>query len=173
MSLLKSPTIQLAMAGGALACGWVLLAKVNANFSGLPVHQVQQVSAEAAAANMPQIFPVWVEPKAPKVAPETQATVEDAFKQPEQVAKEEAEDLPPPSYADTLRGSAKVQGVTDSGAFINGRFYRVGDDVAALAFQGMEALQVTPKLASVAPHAVAFRVGGERVVIAKGEPGWQ
>ena len=171
MSLLKSPTIQLAIAGGVLACGWAVLAKVNANFASLPVHQVQQVSAEAAAANMPQIFPVWVEPKAPKVAPEPAATVEDAFKQAE--AAPEEEELPPPSYADTLRGAVKVQGVTDGGAFLNGRFYRVGSDVSALAFLGMEEAQVVPRLVSVAAHAVTFRVGGERVVIEKGGAGWQ
>jgi len=171
MSFLKSPTIQLALAGGVLACGWAALAKVNANFDSLPVHQVQQVSAEAAAANMPQIFPVWVEPKAPKVSPEPAATVDDAFKQ--GAAEPEPEELPAPSYADTLRGTVKVQGITDSGAFLNGRFYRTGTDVPALGFLGVEEAQVVPRLVSVSAHAVAFRVGGERVLIEKGGAGWQ
>jgi hypothetical protein len=172
MSLFKSPTIQLALAGGALACGWAMLAKVNTNFATLPVHQVQQVSADAAAASMPQIFPVWVERKAPKVEQPTENAVDAAFKQ--ATAEPEAEaPPPPPSYADTLRGAVKVQGIADGGAFLNGQFYRVGGDVAALGIQSMEQGQVTPKLIAVSASAVTFRVGGERVVIEKGGAGWQ
>ena len=66
-----------------------------------------------------------------------------------------------------------MQGIADGGAFLNGQFYRVGGDVAALGIQSMEQGQVTPKLIAVSASAVTFRVGGERVVIEKGGAGWQ
>lgn len=172
--LLKSPVVQLAFTGAVLACGWAGLEQINTNLGQLPVHQVEQVS-DAAAMQLPEIFPVWVTPRHTKVELQPASEMETAFEKPpvvEAVEEEDAE-LAAPTYAETLKAAITVQGTTDTGVFLNGNFYRTGADASGLAFDGVDGQRVVPRVVAVSARKLVIAVAGERLTLTNEGGSWQ
>lgn len=173
MTILKSPAVQTALVVAMATGGWWVLNRVNLNFAQLPVAQVEQVSSDTGASVMPSLFPVWVTPRVKKVAQQPAASVDEAFAQSPATQLEEEQEALAPDYAETLKPAIKVQGTTDSGVFLNGRFYAVGAEIGSLSFVGVDGLQVTPRVVAVSDRRLVIGIAGESLTLINGGGGWE
>lgn len=171
MSVLSSPIVRLALAGAGLALLWNGLGQVNALLREIPVEQAREVEDVFVATAPPEIFPVWVAPRTASGSVPASGLVDGAFGQ--RAAEEEGQvEEQAPSYTEALAGAVKVQGTSDSGAFINGRFYRVGASITQLALAGPDGSSLLPKLVSVRSDRIVLSIAQESLVVTKGEPNW-
>ncbi|WNH54799.1 hypothetical protein [Stenotrophomonas oahuensis] len=171
MKLLQSSVIQMALAGGGLALIWSGLDTVTENIKALPVLQVEHVADQGAEAAVPEIFPVWVAPRAAAVTSSADGLVDSAFSAVPAPAEEQAP--AEPLYGEALAASARVQGTSGNGAFINERFYAAGDEIAALAVPSADGVTLVPRLVSAGRDQVVMLIAGQQVVVRKGDAGWQ
>lgn len=181
MNILKSSLVQLVLGLLVIVAVWAVGTKVNSNLTALPVKQVPEVQAVIKTAALPGIFPVWAGRKAEPLAP-IDTDVEGAFNAPEPVATGEGEDgqaageeveVVVPNYAEQLRPNVKVEGVAEGGAFINGKYYRIGRSLDALAVQDIAGGTLLPRLRAASTREVVIAVGGDAITFKQGAAGWE
>ena len=172
MSLLQSSVVRMALAAGAATCVWAVAAGVNRNLGQLPIQQIQQVNESAPTATPPALYPVWAGRKVAQVAVIDPADVEGAFNEPAPVV-DEAEAPPLPNYAELLRPSVKIDGTTDTGAFINGRYFRVGRAMDGLSIQDAAGVALVPRLTQATASRVVIAIGGDTLTLQQGASGWE
>lgn len=157
----------LAVLGGVVAAG----IQVNRNLAELPVEQAAVVSAAAPVPAPKQLYTVAVEVPVKRARTashgEIDADLEVAFKG--DVRQQEADAVP--DYAEMARSAIRIDGVTDGGIIIGGRFYAIGSSVA-IAAAGTEAAPLALRLVSVRPERLAFDVNGQDLILQRGEGGW-
>ncbi|WP_296249480.1 hypothetical protein [uncultured Stenotrophomonas sp.] len=156
-----------AVLGGVVAAG----IQVNRNLAQLPVEQAAVVSAAAPVPAPKQLYTVAVDVpvKHSRKAShsEVDADLEVAFKG--AALQQEADAVP--DYAEMARSAIRIDGVTDGGIIIGGRFYAVGSTVALTA-ANTEAGPLALRLISARPERLAFDVNGQGLILQRGEGGW-
>lgn len=171
MKILQSSIVQMAIAGAGLTLIWSGLDALNGNIRSLPIKQVQRSDDQVVAEAVPDIFPVWVTPRRAAPVAHGEELLDAAFGP---QASQKEEDVPEvPAYTEALSSTVRVQGTSGNGAFLNGRFYRTGAEVAALAVLSPDGIPVVPLLTSVGDDTVVLSIQGQMVTVKKGGAGWQ
>ncbi|KOB18433.1 hypothetical protein AE925_11685 [Xanthomonas arboricola] len=171
MKIFQSSLVQFLIAAGGLALLWSVTERVNANFSALPIQQLNTVTDSGAVAATTTLYPVWVGTPASALAVgQEDVDLNGAFGS--ETASTEGDEVVP-NYAESLRPNLKVDGTANGGAFINGRYYPIGREMDALGIQREDGGRVMPKLVSVAEQRIVIAVGTETLVLEPGAPGWQ
>lgn len=163
---------------GALAlatlCAWSLSDYVNANLEALPVKRVPSLQASGVDQfDVKNLFPVWVANSARNRAEENgERSVDDLF-------KENAKDLPPtaaqleaapapapalPDFAALLATHMHLEGISGNGGFVNGKFYKVGEEITDFAYPNGNQ-QVIPKVVEVRARSIVVAHGKKRTEI--------
>lgn len=152
--LLAAATLAVWLAGDALTL----------RLAGLPVHSVAGQHRTAAPADLRTLFPVWVRGSA---APAARA--DDGI---DAVLRPAAPAIPAPGPADgasvapdypaLLASRLVLDGVSADGAFLNGKFYRVGAPIADFEYP-LGGRQIVPVLSRVGPRSVLVLHGPHRL----------
>lgn len=163
MKLLQSPVIQITLAGAALFVLWHATSAVNQKFSQLPVLQPPSSSAAVPAVDAKEIYPATALRPRP-ISASSNADVESVFGESPAVAEKEIE-VPPPDYSAMFAQSAVLQGVSRDGAYLNGRFYHVGQPMPRLAIARADGSQLVPELVAVRNDSADIKADGAIVTI--------
>lgn len=127
---------------------------LSMSMSSLPVEGTQHAARAASITSDTKIYPLLAETQARTTSLET-ANLEIAFTRalaPPPVAPTPPTEPPKPTAADVFREHARVSAIASNGAFINGRYFQVGESINKQA-----------KLISVKGCFVQISVGGETV----------
>lgn len=171
MSVFDSGLMRLAagfaMLGGVVAAG----IQVNRNLAELPVEQAAVVSAAAPVPAPKQLYTVAVGAPAKRALnasrSEGESDLEVAFKG---AARQQEADAVP-DYAGIARSAIRIDGVTDGGVIIGGRFYAIGNSIAINA-AGADTGPLALRLVSVRPERLAFDANGQALILQRSEGGW-
>lgn len=170
MKLLDSSIVRLTAGLTVLVGLWWVGNKVNTNLSQLPVEQAVDVSTIEEAIAVESMFPVAVRPRQQPAASTIGAdadSVEAAFGS----RADEESAAPAPNFAELIRGTVRIDGVSSGGVFVAGRFYAVGSEVTALQ-TAAEGLIAVPRVVAARPNRVVFDVGGSALVMTKEGGAW-
>ncbi|WP_440569585.1 hypothetical protein [Stenotrophomonas sp. STK17_22] len=168
MNLLQSGFMRTLACVAAATGIWLIAAAANNSLDRLPVHQAAQVDQASSPMVVKAIFPVWVESAVGNSEREGQGDIDLAFGK----RNEQKEELARPNYAEILRPSVRVAGISSNGAFVNGQFYSVGSRILALATVGEGGDSVVPRLIAARSDRVVIDVAGDALVFLPGANGW-
>lgn len=131
--------------------------------ASLVVLQAPKVDIGGTTINAKSFYPAWVKQAVvvPNVA-DDDTSVDELFRR---KAAQEAPPAATPNYLDIFRQNARIDGITDSGVFVNGRFYRAKEKLEPLAIQGVSGDTIIPVVESVSKTRIVFRVGRETVTV--------
>lgn len=175
MSMAKKATsANIAAAVLALATmgAWSLGGYVNENLAELPVKRVPgkpaaDVGKQGKLFDVKSLFPVWVASNAKARPAEGDDSIETLFKnQPQQAEVQAAPPAAPavPDYASLLGSHMRIDGIGEDGAFINGKFYHVGEAIPDFEYP-VGNRQIVPRLAEVKARSVIVVHGAHRTEI--------
>ena len=170
MKLFESSVVRLTAGLTFLAGLWWVGNKVNINLAQLPVEQAADVSAVEEAMAVESMFPVAIQPRQQPalaaIGADSEA-IEAAF------GGRTNEDMiaPAPNFAEMIRGTVRIDGVSSGGVFVAGRFYAVGSEVTSLQASA-EGLMAVPRVVAARPNRVVFDVGGSALVMTKEGGAW-
>ena len=63
--------------------------------------------------------------------------------------------------------------MAEGGAFINGKYYRIGRTLDALAVQDIAGGTLLPRLRAASTREVVIAVGGDAITFKQGAAGWE
>lgn len=153
----------------ALACAagaaWMLTDYVNGNLVNLTVERVPTKTVAAVPFDvkgwLKTIAPVWVPGARQSGQAEETASVDGLFKA-EREVEIVAASLPivpqEPDYASLLPSRMQLDGLSAGGAFINGKFYRVGEPITDFEYPSA-GRQVIPVIVEVKTQSVVVKHG--------------
>lgn len=164
--IIKPGNSRLYVLVGAMAVvagAWHTGEAIKKRLASLPIQEVPRVDRSSKAINARSFYPVWVKQTvavantASPQGPGQGGEFENLFTDKEDPKLKPAAPTEP-DHATLFKQQARVDGVAKDGAFINGRFYKVGQPMAELGVAG-----VVPVIESVTPGAVNFRVGTAKI----------
>lgn len=149
--------LAMAAAAGLL---WQGLDYVGANLRQVPVKAVPPPAATATMLNAQSLYPVLVRHEGAATPDKSMPSIDSLF-----VAKpanrSAVPQLPALDIGAIVMAQARVDGLTAQGAFINGRFYRIGEPIEALAVHDGKAIMV-PVLQALGQDTVELAGGGRK-----------
>lgn len=151
--------------GVAVAAGltWHAGEYVNGRLRLLIVKAAPQVDRNSISMDAKSFYPVWVK-QASAVAPSQVDGELDTLFQKRADPSLEPPKPPEPDYGEIFKARARVDGVSDDGAFVNGRFYKAGSKLEELALTSTTGMSIVPMIESVANGRILFRVGKDTAV---------
>lgn len=175
MSMTKkanAANIAAAVLASATIGTWSLSGYVNENLAELPVKRVpgkplSDAGKPAQAFDVKSLFPVWVASGTKVRQVEGDDSVETLFKNPaEKLEVQAPAPAAPvePDYASLLGSRMRVDGIGEGGAFINGKFYHVGEAITDYEYPAGNR-QIIPRLAEVKERSVIIIHGVHKTEI--------
>jgi hypothetical protein len=151
----------------ALAAIWRAGEAINMRLAELPVKEAPRVDRNNTTLDAKSFYPVWVKQAVAMPRPDDGAEMDALFTR--KIDKPEEPKLEPiksvePDYGEWFKQVARVDGVSDDGVFVNGRFYKLGDKMQDLSFTTASGKPVTPVVESIKKGRVTFRIGKSTVV---------
>ncbi|MQA40761.1 hypothetical protein [Rugamonas aquatica] len=140
---------------------WSLAEYVNVNLAGLPIKRMASKQDVQTALDVKKLFPVWVASSERGGEVTAEGSVEQLFKAAPAVAESPAPTAQP-DYAALLASRLVLDSITASGAFINGKFYRVGEGVTDFEYP-LHGKQIIPVLERLGPKSVFIVHGARRI----------
>jgi hypothetical protein len=170
----STATIVAVAFAGLAGAAWLLTDYVNANLVNLPVERVPSKLSGGQAFDvkgwLKTIAPVWVESTEKSHLVNEAESVDDLFNQSNQaVSAEEALPAPAPvepDYASFLASRMQLDSLGEGGAFINGKFYSVGEAIYDFEYPS-NGRQIVPVLLRVDKSSVTVK-HGVRLTVLKG-----
>ena len=166
MALKKASNARLIGIAGiaiGLAVMFKITTTVNERLAAIPVTAVPQKSAKLGELNTKSLYPVVVTlPQAKGTDSGDSSNLDAVFmdrpsiQQQIQKVQQEAR----PDFKAIFTSSIRVDGTTSSGAFINGTFRSVGEEMKDLALTN-GTITVTPKLSRVRKGVVLITFGSD------------
>lgn len=150
---------------------WKAGESINGRLAALPVKTPPKTVSSAPPLDQANFYAVWVKRiAAAPTTPGDPTSMDTLFKKKED-PKVQLESLKQeePDYVEIFKKAANVQGVSDTGVYINGRFYHVGDKLEELAMMDSSGKPVVPLLSSIKDGAVTFVVRKAKVVFSLGD----
>lgn len=169
--LLKSGNARLYILLGSMfvvASTWRAGDAINLRLFELTVKEAPRVDRNSVPINAKSFYPVWVKQAAaiPPVRSEGESDSVDALF----MAKQEPKIEPPkpmapvePDYVQMFQQRARVDGVSDDGAFVNGRFYKVGQKMEEFHFSALNGQPVVPVIESIKTGKITFTIGKQKL----------
>jgi len=175
-TLLKSGNAKLYTLLGSLfvlASAWRVGDAINLRLFDLPVIEAPRVDSNSAPITVKSFYPVWVK-QAAAIPPGHQESdvdsVDALFGQKLGPKIEPPKPLPQiePDYMQMFQQAARVDGVSDDGAFVNGRFYKVGQKMEDFRVSGLTGQPVVPVIESIKAGKITFTIGKQKVFFQTG-----
>lgn len=158
MSLSKSPALQLVIVGAVVFGLWRVTGLANDKLAQIPVKAPPATAAPVPSTDTRRIYPATaMKPGAQVKAADADA---DAVFRGRQAAAEADLEPPPPDYSAMFTAQIQLQGVASNGAFLNGRFYVIGQAMPRLAIARADGSQLVPKLAGLGDGYVTISADG-------------
>lgn len=162
----STATIVAVAFAGLAGAAWLLTDYVNANLANLPVERVQSATAAAEVFDvkgwLKTMSPVWVESAEKSHLSNDADSVEGMFMQVRQVAAADSPAAAPmpsePDYAAMLPSRMQLDGLGEGGAFINGKFYRVGEEIPDFEYPS-KGRQIVPVLEKIGERSATVKHG--------------
>lgn len=149
---------------------WKTGEAINGRLAALPVKSAPKHENTTPPLDQATFYAVWV--KRITAAPVTQedpASMDTLFKIKEEPKTQlESLKLVEPDYVEIFKKAATVQGVSDTGVYINGRFYQVGEHLQELAMVDSNGKPVVPTLASIKDGHATFMIRKAKVLFSLG-----
>lgn len=158
----KSPVVQILAAGAVVFGLWHITGLANNRLAQIPVKAPPATAAPIPSTDVRRIYPATAMKPVAQVKA-ANADVDAVFRS--KPAPEEDIAPPPPDYSAMFEAQIKLQGVATNGAFLNGRFYVIGQDMPRLAIARADGTQLVPKLAGVGVDRVTVTADGVPTVI--------
>lgn len=139
---------------------------INLRLARLPVVAVPQKKVVIAELNSKGLYPVVVR--------QSRAPLEGGAETVDQVFREKVEEVepppppPPPDFSAIFRSMITLDGTTPTGAFLNGRYYAIGEQLTSLAITN-GGMSMTPRLVRVREGAVDLAYGTSGKLTLKAE----
>lgn len=137
---------------------------INAELGALPVKVAPKLGTSAAVLDEKSFYPVWVKQAVAQQPVPANDQVDVLFKH-----EEPAVEAPPkpmePDYALMFRQAIHIDGVSDDGLFISGRFYVVGSKLEAFAMMTTVGKRIVPVLESWKGGTASFIVGAQKLSV--------
>jgi len=163
MNVSKSPGIQFLIAGAVVFGLWRITGLANTKLAEIPVKAPPATAAPVPSTDTRRIYPATAMKPVARVK-SADADVDAVFRG--RVAEAEADlDPPPPDYSGMFQAQIQLQGIASNGAFLNGRFYVVGQAMSRLAIARADGSQLVPKLAGLGDGYVTISADGVPTVI--------
>lgn len=141
---------------------------VTGRLAELPVHEAPKVGGNTVALNVKNFSAVFVKQAVAvagnAVADESQ--IDSLFKREDTKTAEKSIER---DYGQLFIQSVRIDGVSDNGLIINGRFYSIGSKLETLAMMTTGGKQLVPRLDSLKNDKAIFDVGTQKVAIATGK----
>jgi len=150
---------------GILLLVWTGADAINAKLAALPITKAPIVRSQEVPFSKMSIHPISIKQPA-AIAAEQGVDVEQLFKKEQAKVAEEPPKPVDPDFGAQLKQRVEVTSVADSGAVINGTFYRVGSKLEDLTMQSVSGKPVVPVLEAVNGRKVTIRAG-KAVVVAQ------
>lgn len=160
MNALKSPSVRFLIVGIAVFGLWRLTGMVNDKLAQIPVKAPPANAAPTPSTDIRRIYPATA--VRPSVQVQSGGADVDAVFRGRLAEAEEDQAEPAPDYSAMFQQQIQLQGVASNGAFINDRFYVVGQAMPRLAVARADGSQMIPKLAALG--------SGQVTIIADGVP---
>lgn len=161
-----------------LAGTWRAGEAINLRLVSLPVKEAPRVDKNSVPIDAKSFYPVWVKQAAanPPIQKEGESeSVEALFMEKKEPTIEQSTGVPvapdEPDYVQMFQQAARVDGVSDDGAFINGRFYKVGQKMVEFQIYGAGGQSVIPVIQSVQNGKITFRIGNKTLISKQGMVG--
>lgn len=162
-SVLKKGNFAMAMyvvLGLVLYGTWSLSIYFNDHLSQAEVKRVRTVQEVSTPFDIQALYPVWVANTKKAVAEGGAQGIDDLFKKDE--PKVAAVVAPPePDYSVLLGQFMKVESAANNGAFINGKFYKVGELVPEYSYPS-HGKQIVPVVSAVRGNVVTIAHGKKK-----------
>lgn len=160
----STSTILAALLAAAAFGVWTFTGFVNRNLANLPIETIPNAPGQAKPFDtkgwLKTLAPVWVQSGQSLPVQAISEPVEEVFAAAPEVTVQPAPPSPPPApnYAALLSTVMRIDGIASEGAFVNGKFYRIGEPISD--FEYPEAgRQVVPVIVSVTATTVVVRHG--------------
>lgn len=137
---------------------------VNAHLAQLPVKRMASRQDAQAELDVQKLFPVWVASSAHAKVAGAAGSVERLFQSPAANTGAAQDASVEPDYASLLGSRMVLESIAATGAFINGKFYRVGEAVPDFEYP-LHGKQVVPVLAKIEERSVLITHGARRLAL--------
>lgn len=146
---------------------------INQRLLQLPVTAAPRVDRNSVSIAKNSFYPVWVKqavatPPAPN---ESEGESVDALfmaKQEPKIEPPRIEAPPEPDYVQMFKQAARIDGVSDDGIFVGGRFYKVGQKMEEFQFSGPSGTPIIPSVESIRAGKITFAIGKDKLVFQTG-----
>lgn len=167
MKLYQSPVIQLTVLACAVFGAWRVTEAANQRLAAIPVKQPPLAVPAVHDADAKRIFPAAALHET-QVAGATTSDLDAVFRpalpqMPPMTLPSAAP--PPPDYAGMLVGALRLNGIAHNGAYISGRFYRVGQQMTQLAMPRADGSTLVPTLRAIGTDHVVLNADGANVAL--------
>lgn len=152
-----------------MALLWRLGNGVVSSLKSLTVYEAPSVSQKPASLDVGNLPPVWV--KQAKAIPESvgMSPMDVFFRPEEKPVEKRKEGAVADEYMSTLKRTLRLDAVSDNGAFLNGRFYKVGSPLEEFAKVGPTGALMAPRLTGLDRDTVTVNVLNTSIVVKAGK----
>lgn len=137
---------------------------INAELGALPVKVAPKLGSNAAVLDEKSFYPVWVKQAVARTPVPDNDQVDVLFKHEEKTVEIQPKPLEP-DYALLFRRAIHIDGVSDDGLFINGRFYTIGSKLEAFAMMSTVGKRIVPVLDTWRGGTATFSVGTQKLSV--------
>lgn len=137
---------------------------INVELGALPVKVAPKLGSNAAVLDEKSFYPVWVKQAVAQQPVPSNELVDVLFKHEEPTVEAQPKPMEP-DYALMFRQAIHIDGVSDDGLFISGRFYPVGSKLEAFAMVSTVGKRIVPVLEAWKGGTASFSVGAQKLSV--------
>ncbi len=146
---------------------------INLHLFKLPVTSAPRVDRNSVSIAKNSFYPVWVKQAlaTPPASNESEGESVDVLflaRQEPKIEPLRIEAPPEPDYLQMFKQAAQIDGVSDDGVFVSGRFYKVGQKMEEFQFSGPSGTPIIPSVESIKAGKITFAIGKDRLVFQTG-----
>ncbi|WP_323011476.1 hypothetical protein [Castellaniella sp.] len=151
---------------------WQITDHVITRMRQMPVKMAPKVNHQGDLVDPKSFYPVWVKQAVALKPIDPDMNVDAFFRKKEQPAAQEPlpAPAPEPDYVALFAQQVRIDGITDNGVFLNGRFVKLGSELQSLSVQRPNGGSVIPVLSAISMRFIEFRIGEQSLRIPYREP---
>lgn len=151
-----------------VSVGWKIGESINQRFSEMEIKQAPRIDRSASILDAKSFYPVWVKQLVANPQPGPEQEVDTLFNR-----REEKPVEPPkpaePDYGELFKQQARIDGISETGAFINGTFYRTGERLDDFAYTSPDGRRIIAVLKSTEGGRLRFQIGAQTLSFIYGD----
>lgn len=148
-----------------VAIAYAATHQLDATLKRLPVNDIGQARTPVVTLSRGSLYPVWIRQLKPHAPPARSSDFDAAF-----TPAKPKDDVPPivdasADLAHELSQQLTLDGITNNGAIINGKFVAQGDKLAQYAAHDLAGQNVAPVLISCSATHAQLRIGAHVITL--------